>query len=107
MDKTPFYKVFPLEDVYRFEMERQTELEKLKEFYPKKVQMIQRMVEERVDELEYEGSRIYDENPDKSMLEKEAQQIYEKMHCDDWLLSLIQVLFGQEIYCRRCRNKRW
>lgn len=107
MDKTPFYKVFPIEDVYRYEMERQKELERLKESYPAKIQEIQRMIEARVDELEYEGSRIYDENPDFHMMEMEVQKIYENMRDDDWLKSLIHVLFGQEVYCRRCRNKRW
>ena len=107
MDKTPFYKVYPLEEIYRYEMDRQKELEKWKEFYPQKVREIQKLVEERVDELEDEGSRSNDENPDRHMLELEANSIYETLRCDDWLCSLIQVLLGQEIYCRRCRNKRW
>lgn len=107
MEATPFYKVYPIEEIYRFEMERERELEKLKEFYPSEVRRIQKIIENRVDELEFEGSRIYDENPDHRMLEQEVDNIYNQVRSDEWLKSLIQVMLGQEIYCRRCRNKRW
>jgi hypothetical protein len=36
-------------------------------------------VEDRCDELEFEGSRIYDENPDRAMMWREIQRLYQKL----------------------------
>ena len=105
--KMPFYMAYPMQNMYLTEMEYEKDMERMKELYPKEVRQLQELVEHRCDELEYEGSRIYDENPDFHMMEMEVQKIYENMRDDDWLKSLIHVLFGQEVYCRRCRNKRW
>ena len=37
------------------------------------------LIEERCDALEFEGSRIYDEEPDAQMLREEAQRLYERI----------------------------
>jgi hypothetical protein len=47
--------------------------------YPREVTKIAEMVSDRCDELEFEGSRIYDENPDRMMMAREAQTLYEKI----------------------------
>ena len=66
------------------------------------------MVERRCDQLEYEGSRMYDENPDRYMLEREAKRLLEecRRYDEGWLESLINILFHDEIYRRRCRYRR-
>ena len=145
-DKTPFYMTYPLQNLYVAEMEYERDIERMRELYPKEVQRLLRLVERRCDELEEEGSRMYDENPDRYMMEKEACDLYDRFirenpqlirpmpvppppprpmpippppprpmpiraqsmdGChDSWLCSLIGVLFNQEVYRRRCRNRR-
>lgn len=184
--KTPFYMTYPMQNLYLAEMEYEKDMERMKELYPKEINELQQMVERRADQMEYEGSRIYDENPDKEMLREEAQRIYEEFlrwlerqqwgqqpppmqppgpqpmplmprpemqmpqqmpgqngrfmlnppsewgemvlpnnssnlegaeltgqqtqfrrRCDNpWLCNLTEVLFNNEIYRRRCRNRR-
>ena len=76
--KTPFYMTYPMQNLYLTEMEYEKDMERMKEMYPKEVRELQAMVERRCDEMEYEGSRMYDENPDRYMLEREAQRLLEE-----------------------------
>ena len=121
----PFYMTYPMQNLYLTEMEYEKDMERMKELYPKEVKLLQKMVERRCDEMEFEGSRMYDENPDRMMLEKEANRLMEeflssKMMLEEdemsaqqygqrnhyWLESLIRILFHDEIYRRRCRYRR-
>jgi len=113
--KTPFYMTYPMQNLYLTEMEYEKDMERMKSLYPREVRELQQMVERRCDEMEYEGSRLYDENPDRYMLEREAQRLFEetltaqqygRRRDDGWLRSLIGILFHDEIYRRRCRHRR-
>ena len=77
-DRTPFYMTYPMQNLYLAEMEYEKDLERMRELYPREIQPILRLVEQRCDELEREGSRMYDENPDRFMLEEEACRLYER-----------------------------
>lgn len=120
-NKIPFYMTYPMQNLYLTEMEYEKDMERMKELYPKEVMELQQMVEHRCDEMEYEGSRMYDENPDRYMLEREAERLLEQFlrqnptlsmqqygrgRDDGWLRSLIGILFHDEIYRRRCRHRR-
>ena len=121
-DRIPFYMTYPIQNMYLTEMEYEKDMERMKELYPKEVKVLQEMIEKRCDEMEFEGSRMYDENPDRYMLEEEARRLYERFiregmrddmrmqqnrhYEDNWLRSLIGILFHDEIYRRRCRNRR-
>ena len=115
----PFYMTYPMQNLYLTEMEYEKDMERMKELYPIEVKELQKMVERRCDEMEYEGSRIYDENPDRMMLERETNRLMEeflssKMNMEkdemliqqygrrnhNWLESLIRILFHDEIYRR-------
>ena len=113
--KIPFYMTYPMQNLYLTEMEYEKDMERMKELYPREVRQLQEMVERRCDEMEYEGSRMYDENPDRYMLEREAQRLSEEFlsaqqfggrRDDGWLRGLIGILFHDEIYRRRCRHRR-
>ena len=119
--KMPFYMTYPMQNLYLTEMEYEKDMERMKELYPREVLQLQQMVERRCDEMEYEGSRMYDENPDRYMLEREAQNLLEEFLRQNppltmqqygrgrehrWLRSLIGILFHDEMYRRRCRHRR-
>ncbi len=77
--KTPFYMTYPMQNLYQAEMEYEKDMERMKELYPREVKKILLCVEDRCDELEFEGSRIYDENPDRIMMEREILALYERL----------------------------
>lgn len=54
----PFYKTFPFMDYYKNEDAFAKDLGMIKDMYPHDTAMIQSAVEQRMDELEYEGSFI-------------------------------------------------
>ena len=140
--KIPFYLTYPMQNMYMTEMEYEKDLDRMKEYYPAETKKIMKLVEDRLDQLEYEGSRIYDEEPDHLMIQMEIDGIYRQLMedtahalekpvhaasyfdtvppeitggelkvqergCDDnWLCSMVGVLFGTELCRRRCRYRR-
>ena len=70
--KIPFYMTYPMQSMYLTEMEYEKDMERMKQYYPAETKEIMELVEQRLDQLEYEGSRIYDEEPVRSA-EKERE----------------------------------
>lgn len=77
LSKIPFYMAYPMQTVYMEELEYARDLEKLKGMYPKEVRSIQEMVEDECDKMEYEGSLMFDEYPDKVMVNQIVKRIYD------------------------------
>ena len=107
----PFYKTFPFTDYYKNEDEYEKDLVMIKDLYPNDTAMIQSAVERRCDELEYEGSWIYDEVPDRQLMMLEADRIaasfisQQSSRC--LICSIVGLLFDSEICRRRCRYRRY
>lgn len=68
---------YPMQTVYMEELEYARDLEKLKGMYPKEVRSIQEMVEDECDKMEYEGSLMFDEYPDRLMVNRIVKRIYD------------------------------
>ena len=68
--KMPFYMSYPMQNLYLTEMEYEKDMERMKELYPKEVKTILSYVEDECDKMEYEGSLMFDEYPDRLMLEQ-------------------------------------
>lgn len=76
-DKMPFYMAYPMQTVYMEEMDYARDMQKLKDMYPKEVRDIQELVEEECDKMEYDGSLMFDETPDRLMLRQIMDRIYD------------------------------
>lgn len=74
--KIPFYMSYPMQNLYLTEMEYEKDIERMKELYPRNVKKVLEMVEDECDKMEYEGSLMFDEYPDRMMLDKLVDQIY-------------------------------
>ena len=61
----PFYMTYADSSLYSRERIQEQEFALMKSYYPQTVQRIQEKIEEECDLLDYEGSRLYDEYPDK------------------------------------------
>lgn len=113
----PFYLTYPMTNVYQTEKEYERDMERMKELYPKRMKKMLAYVEEECDKMEYEGSIMYDEYPDKVLLYRTAAEIYDKTAPvqgterrdkgrDRDLMDVIQVLLYDEIHRRRGRRRR-
>ncbi len=80
--KMPFYMSYPMQNLYLTEMEYEKDMERMKELYPKNVGRILEYVEDECDKMEYEGSLMFDEYPDRLMLEMVTDRIYRKVADD-------------------------
>lgn len=69
MRQLPYPLMYPYPDVYMSEVETERDMQYLQQMYPADAKRMQKKVEEECDKLEYEGSMMYDEYPDRvSML---------------------------------------
>lgn len=113
-DFYPFYASFANPMLYRGEMELEREFSLMKSYYPETARKIQEKVEEECDLLDYEGSRMYDEYPDRYMLYHLGKKIVDEVKkeseletmSDGLLGDLVEVLLFHEISRRRCRRRR-
>lgn len=65
MRQMPLPLMYPYPDLYMSEMETERDLQYLQQMYPADAKRMQKKVEEECDKLEYEGSMMYDEYPDR------------------------------------------
>ena len=117
----PFYMTYP--GYLRPEQESAIlrDLEYLQQTYPGEVKRYQRKVAEVLDKMDYEGSMIYDEYPDRFSLERLAKGIISILQREEreaavenptppekwiWLQDLILVLLYNEVYKRRHGGRR-
>lgn len=114
--RMPFYMSYPMQNLYLTEMEYEKDMERMKELYPREVKRLLELIEEECDKMEYEGSLMFDEYPDRFMLEQIMERIcqaagdaetgMEMEQLRDDRRCLIGVLLNHEMYRRRCRHRR-
>lgn len=110
----PFYSGYTNPLLFKGEKELEEEFSLMKSYYPDIAKRIQEKVEEECDLLDYEGSRLYDEYPDRYMLYHLSQKIVDQVSgksgmeamADGFLEDLVEVLLFHEISRRRCRRRR-
>lgn len=89
--------------------ELRSEMDYLRGIYPSAAKRKQVLAEEACDLLEYPGSPMYDEYPDREFLYRELVKVRER-HPEETMggteeQDLLQVLFVNEIYRRRILNR--
>ena len=132
--KLPYYMAYPMDlKEYGEEKRDRRDVDYMKSIYPMSAKKILPYVEEECDWMEYEGSMIYDEYPDRLLLYMMAGRIYDRMKegekkeiameiekeqvetqdlkrkkrdREETIMDLVQILLYQEIVQRRCRHRR-
>lgn len=119
----PFYMTYPevTGRVYEQDRDVMRDLEYLQQLYPLEVRYFQKRVGEILDRMDYEGSIIYDEYPDRlglerllesiwTIIKKEEQEgesdISDSAETWEWIKALLFVLLNTEIYKRRNGGRR-
>lgn len=112
----PFYMAYPMPLFYQEEDTVTRDLEYLQEMYPVEAKKYQKVIAETLERLDYEGSMIYDEYPDKWQIYRLTQIIVDKLkqlgstekeNDEDWgrITEFVQVLLCYEIYKKRHANQ--
>ena len=123
----PFYMTYPLPMYYEDENSIIRDLEYLQQMYPAQAMRYQKVISNILDKLDYEGSMIYDEFPDRWQLYKLSTDILDRIRREEekdkesdsenggseaslekwkWTGDLIQILLFYEIYKRRHNTRR-
>ena len=118
----PFYMTYPLPMYYEDENSIIRDLEYLQQMYPAQAKRYQKVISNILDKLDYEGSMIYDEFPDRWQLYKLSTDILDRIRREEekdkesdsenggseaslekwkWTGDLIQILLFYEIYKRK------
>ena len=77
------------------EMETERDLQYLQQMYPADAKRMQRKVEEACDRLEYEGSMMYDEYPDRVSMLLMCDRIAEELRREDAEAQAVDEAQGQ------------
>ena len=110
----PFYMAYPLPLYYQQEDNVTRDLEYLQQMYPTQAKKYQKIIAEMLDSIDYDGSMIYDEYPDRWQIYKMTQMIVDKIKNEkdessdidsEQLSEFIQVLLFYEIYRKRHTNR--
>ena len=116
----PFYMSYPLPMYYEQEDTVARDLEYLQQIYPTEAKKYQKTISKILDTIDYDGSLIYDEYPDRWRLYKLSRDILERIKKEEtelskenpepeiipeekweWVFDMIQILLYYEIYRRR------
>ncbi|HKM33918.1 MAG TPA: hypothetical protein VJY54_04150 [Lachnospiraceae bacterium] len=97
------------------------DLEYLQLMYPAQATKLQKRIAEILDRMDYEGSMLYDEYPDKcqlyrltdnivSILKEEEEENWNGEHTSqekwEWIKDMVQLVLYYEIYRRRHGRRR-
>lgn len=87
------------------------DMEYIKELYPANIKRLQSHVEDVCDEMDYDGSAIYDEYPDRLALYQLCEKVRERAEADSDYFDLEEEIEEEledqiEIYERRGRRRR-
>lgn len=105
---------FSLEALEMSEEDAYQDYERMKRMYPREARFIAAMAEDMCDQLEYEGSPMFDEQPDAAGIYRMAEEIYARMkgrdagrpHPEDPVIQLSLILICNEFHIRRCRYRQ-
>lgn len=117
----PFYMSYSLPYFMQEEDSVLKDLEYLQQIYPSQAKVLQSRIVEILDMMDYEGSMLYDEYPDKwqlyrlsesivDILRREEEENTEMEHTPpekwEWIGDMVQVVLYYEIYKRRHGRRR-
>ena len=117
--RLPFYIAYPFSENLGEQGAEEEDHERLLDLCPDSARRLWPKVEELCDRMEYDGSMMYDENPDKYKLRRMAEELCagsgagekglqaqaQRRDCS-LLADLAQLLLACEMHRRRCRRRR-
>lgn len=110
--RMPFYMVYQTPVFNMDDRMIRRDYDYMKSAYPDTAKRLLPFIEDECDRLEYDGSVIYDEYPDKLQLHLMCRRIYDKAKEKEenpgkWLMDMIQIMAFQELCQRRCEYRKY
>ena len=117
----PFYMAYPLPVNYQDEQEMVRDMEYLQSQHSMEIRQLRKHIADTINIMDYEGSMIYDEYPDRFSMERQSKMISEnlkktyeddescafhKMLFCDGFEDIVRLLVYDEILKRRHRRKK-
>ena len=110
----PYYLTYPMPYSYQEEDNVTADLEYMMQMYPQEAKDYQKRIIRMLDKMDYRGSFIYDDYPDKVTIYRIADQITTAIVREaestgeiispekkEWIHDLVLILLFYEIYRRR------
>ena len=109
-NKLPFYMAYPVPMLYDDDRNARRDYDYMKSIYPDAAKRVLPYIEEECDRMEYDGSMMYDEYPDRLQLRLMCRRIYDTAETEEndpgtWLMDLIEVMTYQELCRRRAEHR--
>ena len=79
-NKLPFYMAYPVPLLYNDDRNARRDYDYMKSIYPDTAKRVLPYMEEECDRMEYDGSMMYDEYPDRLQPERRKRNP-ESVHC--------------------------
>lgn len=89
-NKLPYYMAYPMPLVYDDERRERMDFEYMKSMYPDAAKKLLPYIEDECDRMEFEGSMIYDEYPDRLQLRLIGSRLLDKAKKDHAFAGLDQ-----------------
>lgn len=86
----PFYMTYPMPLYYQEEDKVQRDLEYLQQMYPTEAKKYQKKIASILDRIDYDGSMIYDEYPDRLQIYRLAQDIIAQIKKEEEMQNMVQ-----------------
>ena len=91
-NKLPFYMAYPVPLLYDDDRNARRDYDYMKSIYPDTAKRVLPYMEEECDRMEYDGSMMYDEYPDRLQLRLMCRRIYDKAEKEEenpgsWLMD--------------------
>lgn len=111
-NRLPYYMAYPMPLLYDDDRMERRDYDYMKSIYPGTAKRLMPYIEEECDRLEYDGSMMYDEYPDKLQLRMICRRIYgqaseKEENPGTWLRDLIEVMTYHELCRRRCEYRKY
>lgn len=108
--RLPFYMAYPVPMLYDDDRNARRDYDYMKSIYPDTAKRVLPYIEDECDRMEYDGSMMYDEYPDRLQLRLMCRRIYDKAEKEEenpgtWLMELIEVMTYQELCRRRAEHR--
>lgn len=110
-----YYMNYPYYDVFSRKKDDARDMVYMRKMYPGTMMEIQNIVDDECDKMEYDGSLMFDEYPDRLMLDKLRSGVCKRVHgecgcaneCKDtgMLDNAVTVMLCNEMCRRRCRRR--
>lgn len=79
MKTLPFYMAYPTSTTYSQDQEMVKDLEYFQQIYPQGAKLLQKEICSMLHMVDYEGSMLYDEYPDKIAMRQLAKRMLDKL----------------------------